>query len=93
MIISFKDKETEKIWNRDHSKKFPAEIHRGIRRKLIIIHSSITVEDLKVPPGNKLHKPGGDRIGQFSIRINDQWRICFKWENGNAFEVEVTDYH
>ena len=93
MIISFKDKETEKIWNGKFSKKFPFDIQRAARRKLIMIHSAIDLNDLRVPPGNRLHTLDGNRAGQHSIRINDQWRICFKWENGNVHKVEVTDYH
>ncbi|MEN8152944.1 MAG: type II toxin-antitoxin system RelE/ParE family toxin [Acidobacteriota bacterium] len=93
MIISFKDKESEKIWKGEYSKRFSTEIQRIAKRKMIMIHSSINLNDLKVPPGNKLHALGGDREGQFSIRINVQWRLCFKWKSGNAYEVEISDYH
>jgi toxin HigB-1 len=93
MIISFKDSETEKIWKQEYSKKLPADMQRIGLRKLIIIHRAKDLEDLKIPPGNKLEKLEGDRKGQYSIRINDQWRICFYWENGVAGSVEITDYH
>jgi len=93
MIISFKDKETEKIWNQQYSKKLPRHIQRIGLRKLIIINRAKNLDDLKIPPGNKLEKLIGDRQDQFSIRINDQWRICFYWENGVAGSVEITDYH
>jgi toxin HigB-1 len=93
MIISFQDKETEKIWNQKYSKKMPNSIQRVGLRKLIIINRAKDLNDLNVPPGNKLEKLTGDRQGQFSIRINDQWRICFFWGNGIASSVEITDYH
>ncbi len=93
MIASFKDKETKKIWEGEYSRKFPAEMQKTSRRKLIHIQSAIDLNDLRIPPGNKLHKLKGDREGQYSISINNQWRICFKWENGNAFNVEIADYH
>ncbi len=93
VIESFKCKETEKIWNRVFSKKFPVEIHKIARRKLIAISISDTIQDLKQPPSNQLEKLAGDRKGQFSIRINKQWRVCFKWNNGNALDIEIVDYH
>lgn len=93
MILSFKDRETEKIWNKEVSKKFPTDIQRTARRKLIQIDSSISLEDLKIPPGNRLHALSGDRKGEYSISINMQFRICFKWKGGNATDVEITDYH
>lgn len=93
MILSFKDKETEKIWNGFYSKKLPANIQKTARRKLIHIHSVIDLNDLKIPPGNRLHPLKGDRKGQYSISINDQYRICFKWVNQNAIDVEIVDYH
>jgi proteic killer suppression protein len=93
MIGSFHDAETEKIWNRVFSKKIPYDIQRIALRKLSMVHNSINIEDLKIPPGNRLEQLKKDRKGQWSIRINDQWRICFKWENGNAFDVEIVDYH
>ena len=93
MIISFKDKETEKIWRQEYSKKLPVDIQRIGLRKLIIINRAKGLNDLKIPPGNKLEKLEGDRENQYSIRINDQWRICFYWEHGTASSVEMTDYH
>jgi toxin HigB-1 len=93
MIQSFKDKNTERIWNQDISKGIPIEIQRIGLRKLIMLNSSIDVNDLRIPPSNHLEKLKRDREGQYSIRINDQWRICFRWENGNSFEVEIVDYH
>jgi len=93
MILSFKDNDTEKIWKGSFSKRIPADISKIAKRKLIHIHSAIDLNDLKIPPGNRLHALSKDRKGQHSISINDQWRICFKWDSGNAFDVEITDYH
>ena len=93
LIESFKCKETHKIWNRVFSKKFSPEIQTRARRKLIAINISASITDLKVPSSNYLEALKGDRKGQYSIRINDQWRICFEWKNGNAFQVEIVDYH
>ena len=93
MIISFRDKETEKIWKQQYSRQSPEDIQRFALRKLIIINRAKDLNDLKIPPGNKLEQLIGDRHEQFSIRINDKWRICFKWEDGIASFVEITDYH
>ncbi len=93
MIESFKDKETQKIWNEIYSKRYPNDIQRIGLRKLILIHRAKDVNDLRIPPGNRLEQLSGDRKGQYSIRINDQWRICFYWNNGAASEVEIADYH
>ena len=93
MIISFGNKETEKIWNGNVSKKLPREIQDITRRKLRIINNSIDIADLRIPPANRLEKLKGDLKDFYSIRINNQWRIIFNWNNGNAFEVEITDYH
>jgi len=93
MIVSFNDKETKKIWNGIYSKKFPPEIQRNARKKLLHIDSAVTLNDLKVPPGNRLHTLSGSRDGQHSISINEQWRICFFWDEKNAKDVEITDYH
>lgn len=93
MISSFKNKETEKIWNQRFSKKFPVDVQKIGYRKLIILHRSKDVNDLRIPPGNRLEKLSGDRKDQYSIRINDQWRICFYWNDGIASNVELTDYH
>ncbi len=93
MIESFRCKETKKIWCRKFSKKFPSNIQSRGRRKLIAIDISNSLNDLKVPPSNHLEALADDRKGQYSIRINDQWHVCFVWKNGNAFSVEIVDYH
>ncbi len=93
MIISFGSKETEKIWNGLVSRKLPREIQETARRKLRMINNSIDINDLRIPPANRLEKLKGDLKEFHSIRINDQWRITFKWENENAFEVKIVDYH
>jgi len=93
MIKTFKCKETEKIFHREYSRKLPRDIQRVAFRKLRMIDRSKTLSDLKVAPANRLEKLSGERKGQYSVRINDQWRICFKWIDNNAFEVEITDYH
>lgn len=93
MIKSFADKETEKVFQRVYSKKLPEDIQRRGRRKLVMIDAATQLEDLRVPPGNRLEKLRGDREGQHSIRINQQWRICFRWESGDAYDVEIVDYH
>jgi toxin HigB-1 len=93
VIKSFRDSETEKIFHRQRSRKLPAEIQQVALRKLRMIHNSVTLADLRIPPANRLEKLSGDRSGQYSIRINDQWRICFNWRDQDALEVEITDYH
>lgn len=93
MIISFGNKESEKIWEGIVSKKLPREIQETARRKLRMIHNSTNSIDLRIPPANRLEKLKGDLQEFHSIRINDQWRIIFKWENGNALEVKIVDYH
>lgn len=93
MIKSFGNKETVKIWNGIRSKKLPNEIQEIARRKLRMLNNSQNVEDLRIPPSNKLEKLKGNLKAYYSIRINKQWRIIFIWENGNAFETEIIDYH
>lgn len=93
MIKSFKCKEIQKIWNRKYSKKFPNEIQKIARRKLIAISIASNLEDLRIPPSNHLEKLSHNRKGQHSIRINDQWRICFIWKEEHAYNVEIVDYH
>jgi len=93
MIKSFNDKESEKIFNRIFSKKLPHEIQRAAYKKLLMIDAALTLEDLKIPPANRLEKLSGNREGQYSIRINRQFRICFTWTNGHAYHVEIVDYH
>lgn len=93
MILSFKDKGTELVYNEQFSKRLPHDIQRVALRKLIILHYAVSLEDLRILPGNQLEQLHGDRKGQHSIRINDQWRVCFTWENNNAHDVEIVDYH
>ena len=93
LIVTFFDKETEKIWNGFFSKKLPQSIQEIGRRKLRMLNNSIDITDLKIPPSNLLEKLKGDYKNYFSIRINNQWRIIFKWENGNSYEVQIIDYH
>ena len=93
MIKTFRDKETEKIFNRLVFRKLPQNIQHLARRKLIILDSVAELNALRVPPGNRLEALKGDRKGQHSIRINDQWRICFRWKAGDAYDVEIADYH
>jgi proteic killer suppression protein len=93
MIRSFKSKETEKVFDRERSQKLPADIQQVALRKLRMLNRAATLQDLRVPPANRLEKLSGDRAGQYSIRINDQWRICFDWDAGDAQNVEIVDYH
>ncbi len=93
MIKSFKDEHTRSVWQRKKIKGFPSNILKTARRKLGFLEDATCINDLRMPPGNKLETLKGNRLGQYSIRINDQWRVCFRWENGNAFDVEITDYH
>ncbi len=93
MIRSFKDKETEKIYDQQLSRKLPNSIQKTALRKLIMIDNAETLEDLRVPPANRLEALKGDRLGQHNIRINDQYRICFIFLDGDFYEVEITDYH
>jgi proteic killer suppression protein len=93
MIRSFRSKEAEKLWNRQRSAKLPFNIQSKSRDKLAQIDSATLINDLRFPPGNRLEALRGDRAGQHSIRINEQWRICFRWEAGNAYDVEIVDYH
>lgn len=93
MIRSFRSKETERVFNRTRSTKLPGDIQQVALRKLRMLNRSRSLADLRVPPANRLERLKGDREGQFSIRINDQWRICFRWADGDAFDVEIVDYH
>jgi proteic killer suppression protein len=93
VIKSFVDKETEKVYRREYSKKFPFDVQKVGLRKLRMINNAQSFQDLKSPPGNRLEKLKGNRKGQHSIRINDQWRVCFIWRENDAFDVEITDYH
>ena len=93
MIRSFKSQEAEKLFSRERSNKLPGDIQRVALRKLRMLHRSRSLSDLRVPPANRLERLKGSREGQYSIRINDQWRICFRWDRGDAFDVEIVDYH
>ena len=92
MIRSFKDRDTARLFDDELVVRFRA-IERQARRKLLYLHRARTIQDLNVPPGNRLEALRGDRKGQHSIRINDQWRICFRWKDGDAYDVEIVDYH
>jgi len=93
MIRSFRCRETEKLFGRVFSRKLPHDVQRVARRKLEILDAAETMEDLRIPPANRLEKLLGKRAGQHSIRINDQWRLCFVWRENNAYDVEIVDYH
>ena len=93
MIKSFADKEAEKLFENTLSRKLPTNIINSARRKLILLDAAETLQDLINLPGNQLEKLSGNRVGQYSIRINDQWRICFEWKDNDAYYVEITDYH
>jgi proteic killer suppression protein len=93
MIRKFRDNETEGLFHRKSVKKIPVSIRRSALRKLLLLDAAESLDDLRVPPGNRLEKLSGDRAGQYSIRVNDQWRVCFRWTEGDAYEVELTDYH
>ncbi|PZV22686.1 MAG: plasmid maintenance system killer [Snowella sp.] len=90
---NFKDKETQKIFERQRSRKLPSDIQQVALRKLRMLNRAETLQDLRVPPANRLERLVGNRNGQYSIRINDQWRICFEWQEGDALNVEIVDYH
>lgn len=93
MIVSIADRETERIWSGQSSRKLPGDIQNRAFRKLRQLDAARTIEDLRSPPGNRLETLKGGRAGQMSIRINDQWRICFVWSDGDATDVEIVDYH
>lgn len=93
MIQTFADSETERVFRRESVKRFPLPMRRVGLRKLLLLDAAESLDDLRVPPGNRLEKLHGDRENQYSIRINSQWRVCFRWESGNAYEVEIVDYH
>lgn len=93
MIDSFHDQETRKIWNGEFSRRLPVQIQAVARRKLRMLNSARRLEDLRIPPHNRLEKLFGNREGQCSIRINDQWRVCFVWNDGTVSRVEICDYH
>ncbi len=93
MIRGFRDKEAEQLFGREPGSKFARPLQRAALRKLLLLDAAESLADLRVPPGNRLEKLVGDREGQHSIRVNDQWRVCFRWEDGNAYDVEIVDYH
>ncbi len=94
MIKSFADKDTKEFWDTGKSQGMPpANLRNVAKRKLAALHSALSPEDLRIPPGNRLEELHGDRKGQHSIRINDQFRVCFVWRDGDAYDVEITDYH
>jgi len=93
VIRSFNGKDAERIWSEQFVKAFDRTVQRAVLRKLELLHAAASVEDLRIPPGNRLEQLKGDRAGQHSIRVNDRWRICFVWKDGGAEDVEVVDYH
>lgn len=93
MIKSFRDEEAARLFARERSRKLPDDVQRTALRKLLMLDAASVLTDLRVPPGNRLEKLKGDREGQYSIRVNDQWRVCFEWRSGDAYEVEIVDYH
>ena len=93
MIRSFADAETEKPFRGQRPRKLPAQIHRVVLRNLLVLDAADSLKDLRIPPGSRLEKLRGNRVGQYSIRINDKWRICFEWCDGDAYSVKITDYH
>ena len=93
VIRDYRDKNTKAVAERRRVRKLPEDIQRRAQRKLMILNNATNLDDLRVPPGNRLEALSGDRDGQHSIRINDQWRVCFVWNDGNAYRVEIVDYH
>lgn len=93
MIRSFADRDTERLWQREPVRRFPADLRRVMLRKLGVVDAAVRLDELRTPPGNRLEKLVGGRAGQYSIRINDQWRICFRWTGSDAEAVEIVDYH
>ena len=93
MIKSFRDKDTDRLFQRQPVRKLGTGVQRVALRKLRMLDAAMSLTDLRVPPGNRLERLRGDRAGQHSIRINDQWRICFRWHEGDAYDVEIVDYH
>jgi len=93
VIRSFGDRDTERLFAREPVRRYPAELRRVMLRKLVAVDAAEALDDLRVPPGNRLEKLRGDRSGQHSIRVNDQWRVCFTWRDGDAYDVSIVDYH
>lgn len=92
-IKTFADKQTAAVHKKIHVRKYSTNLQKAAYRKLKQLHTAVDIEDMRNPPGNRLERLGGDLSGLYSVRINDQWRVCFEWRNGNAFEVEIRDYH
>lgn len=93
MIKSFGDRDTERLFGREPVRRFPSNGARVMLRKLVAVDAADALDDLRIPPGNRLEKLKGSRAGQYSIRVNEQWRVCFHWKDGNAYDVEIVDYH
>lgn len=93
MIKSFADRETERLFAREPVRRFLADLRRVMLRKLVAVDAAEALEELRVPPSNRLEKLRGDRAGQYSIRVNEQWRVCFRWSAGDAYDVAIVDYH
>ena len=93
MIRNFGDRDTERLFRREVVRRWSADLQRAALRKLLVLDAAEALDDLRVPPGNRLEKLSGDRAGQYSIRINDRWRICFRWRERDAYDVEIVDYH
>lgn len=93
MIASFSDRDTERLFDRQPVRRFPAALRTVMLRKLLLLDAAVALDELRVPPGNRLEKLKGDRAGQHSIRVNQQWRVCFLWKDGAAHAVEIVDYH
>ncbi|WP_168077976.1 type II toxin-antitoxin system RelE/ParE family toxin [Caulobacter sp. SSI4214] len=93
MIVSFADRETERVWEGGRSRRLPGDIQATAMRRLRSLDAAEHLDDLRLPPGNRLEALLGDRLGQHSMRINQQWRLCFRWSGGHAYDVEICDYH
>lgn len=93
MLVSFRDGETEALWLHGRSRRLPPDLERRAFKKLAILNAAVALDNLAIPPGNHLEALRGTRAGQHSIRVNDQYRVCFRWQDGNAFDVEIVDYH
>jgi toxin HigB-1 len=93
VLRSFADKDTERVWRRERSRRLDPSTQRAALRKLLILDAAETLDDANVPPGNRLERLGGDRVGQYSIRVNQQWRICFRWTPAGPEDIEIVDYH
>jgi proteic killer suppression protein len=93
MIRSFADRDTERLFDRRRTRRFGQDVEKLASRKLLLLDAAESLNDLRIPPGNRLEKLRGDRSGQHSIRVNERWRICFRWRSGDAFDVEIVDYH